>query len=411
MTDLLPTRPDARVELIDIVRGFALFGVMLANMVWVAYGFALTDAQQAALPTAGLDRLANRAVLFLVDFKFYTLFAMLFGLGFALQLTRAAERGRTILPVYVRRLAILFALGVAHALLLWFGDILHMYALVGFILILFRRHDDRVLLGWAVGIAAFVALMPALQWVLVSAGFAPPEAASDPNEEVENFRLLMSGNWSDVVRINWAVVTQDYMNRSLGFDGTLYLYFSVLWKFLLGFVMGRRMLLQDWRKHLAFFRRLFLWALPIGLAGNALMLFLLIHYHQWIGNMRSPRALAMIPIEIGMFALSMAYLSGIVLLYTRPAWQKRLVYLAPVGRMALTNYLSQSVFLVVLFYGVGFGLLGKVGAAACVVLCILLFALQIGVSNWWLRRARFGPAEWVWRSLTYGRLQPFRATA
>ena len=104
----------------------------------------------------------------------------------------------------------------------------------------------------------------------------------------------------------------------------------------------------------------------------------------------------------------MAYLCGLVLLYQRSGWRRWLALLAPVGRMALTNYLSQSVFLVVLFYGVGFGLLGKIGSAACVLICLVLFALQIVVSGWWLNRFRFGPTEWVWRSLTYGHRQPMR---
>jgi uncharacterized protein len=104
----------------------------------------------------------------------------------------------------------------------------------------------------------------------------------------------------------------------------------------------------------------------------------------------------------------MAYLCGLVLLYQRPKWQSWLRLLAPVGRMALTNYLSQSFLFVALFYGVGLGLIGKIGAAACLLISIIFFGIQIIVSRWWVRNFRFGPFEWIWRSLTYGMIQPFR---
>ena len=159
---IVPIPPNVRYELIDIVRGFALFGVMLANMSWTTQWFALTAAQRAALPTADVDRIVQPVIMLLTDYKFYTLFSMLFGVGFAMQLSRAAERGGDVIRVYSRRLGILFCLGVGHALLLWFGDILHTYALVGFVLILFRNRSDRVLISWAFVLAALIALLPLL---------------------------------------------------------------------------------------------------------------------------------------------------------------------------------------------------------------------------------------------------------
>ena len=121
-------------------------------MLWTTQWFALTDAQRTALPTERIDSLVSTAALFLVDYKFYTLFSMLFGLGFALQIARAAERGRRILPVYMRRLLILLVIGLAHGLLLWFGNILQLYALIGFVLILFRNRSDKTLVVWALAL-------------------------------------------------------------------------------------------------------------------------------------------------------------------------------------------------------------------------------------------------------------------
>jgi uncharacterized protein len=115
--------------------------------------------------------------------------------------------------------------------------------------------------------------------------------------------------------------------------------------------------------------------------------------------------------EAGVLALAFVYLSALVLLFHRSGtWRRRLGQLAPVGRMALTNYLTQSVLYLILFTGVGVGLYGKVGPAWCVLLACLIFAAQMLVSRWWLIRYRFGPAEWIWRTLSYGALQPMRAS-
>jgi uncharacterized protein len=115
-----------------------------------------------------------------------------------------------------------------------------------------------------------------------------------------------------------------------------------------------------------------------------------------------------LPIYLGLIAMAAFYLSGIVLLWRRPAWRSRLARLAPVGRMALTNYLTHSLIYLALFYGFGLALLGRVGATFCLALSVAIFAAQILFSAWWLRRFQFGPAEWLWRSLTYGGRQPMR---
>jgi uncharacterized protein len=377
-------------------------------MVWTVYFFALTQEQREALPNAGLDLVANRLTLLLVDFKFYTLFSMLFGLGFAMQFMRAKARNHSIIGVYTRRLLILFCLGVAHALFLWFGDILHLYALLGFLLILFRNFTDRVLFGWAIAIAVIMLFLPYLQWVFGGDSMAETNTAMVVNSESYRFEAMSKGNWADIFQLNWNFNKVEYTNPSFSFDSVIYWYFSVFWKFLLGFLIGRKLILQDSWKHLNFFRKLFPWALGIGLFGIGFMLYYLIIHQEWVGETSGVNTLLMIPAEIGMFALSMAYLCGLVLLYQFPKWKDWLQLLAPVGRMALTNYLTQSLLLITLFYGVGVGLIGKVGAAACLLISIVFFGIQIFVSRWWLKHFRFGPFEWLWRSLTYGKIQSFK---
>jgi len=158
-------------------------------------------------------------------------------------------------------------------------------------------------------------------------------------------------------------------------------------------------------------RRLLPGAISVGIAGNGAAMLIEQLRDRNLLDRDSFWVYAVAPIEeAGILALAFAYLSVLVLLFHRSAtWRRRLGYLAPVGRMALTNYLTQSVLYFILLTGVGFGLYGEVGPSWCVVLAVIIFAAQTAFSGWWLTRYRFGPAEWAWRTLTYGRLQQMRA--
>jgi len=394
-----PVSPSERHEIIDVVRGFALFGVLLVNMVittqWFAHSGAGSDSPESV-------DVGNFLVSWLADHKFYTLFSMLFGLGFSLQLSRAAARENNAIPTYARRLAILFVMGVAHAVLLWFGDILHVYALLGFVLILFRNRSDRAILRWTIAIAACTMLMPLVQWSIGMAGAHLPEPPITGMSPVERFSTMKNGGWADVVLLNWNRQVNFYTRLSLSPGDPIHWYLGVLWKFLLGLYIGRRMLLQDAAKYSLLFRRVLPWALVVGLLGSA-----------YPASYGAPKGTAEFVltwplVEVAFFSLSMAYLCGLVLLHQRPFTRRIVGLFAPVGRMALTNYLTHSVCFVVLFYGVAFGLLGRVGIEGCFGLSVAIFAFQIIFSGWWLRYFRFGPAEWVWRCLTYGKRQPLR---
>jgi uncharacterized protein len=405
---LTPAGAGERIELIDVVRGFALYGVLLANLIWIAHDGAVTPAQVAALPTAALDRVVRVGVEFFIDWKFYTLFSFLFGLGFPVQLMRGERRGTSILPVYLRRLAVLFAIGLVHAYLVWYGDILHHYALLGFLLILARKWSDRTLLGIGIGLGVVLPAAVVIGRGLVSP--SEPRAGADPAElQVleARFRAFTSGSYAASFREN-AKYAVGYWTSGFA----LHFMPAILGKFFLGFYAGRRRLLEQPEAHIVLFQRLLVWGLIVGLIGNTLWV--------WTTELTDSGRLAsssgwvlaaQVPVYIGLIAMAGFYLSCLVLLWQRPGWRPRLAWLAPVGRMALTNYLTHSVIYIALFYGFGLALLGRVGAAFCLVLSIVVFAGQIMLSSWWLRRFRFGPAEWVWRSLTYGVRQPIRLRA
>jgi uncharacterized protein len=356
------------------------------------------------------------AIYFFVDDKANTIFAFLFGLGFAVQMMRAEERGRRVAPVYLRRLTVLLLVGCAHMFLLWYGDILHLYALMGFTLLLWRKCKDGTLLGWGAGLAVMpMALLFSVPWALARLFGVTDDrtAAQIATEQAEAWRVMDArlaafthGSYSDVVREHFRYNLEDYLLSPLIVGFALY----VLGRFLVGLYVGRRRILHEARLHLPLFRRLLWWSLPFALVGN--FLYALTSYlddHDRLDSASGWVALAAFVISVGVPAMSCVYVAAIVLLFQRERWQRRLLWLAPVGRMALTNYLAQTLSYLFIFYGfAGLGLMGRVGTSMCVPISLAIFAVQILYSRWWLARFRFGPCEWLWRTLTYGKRQPMR---
>jgi len=307
----------------------------------------------------------------------------------------------------------MFALGVAHLFLLFQGDIVSTYALMGFTLLLFHKRSDRTILLWA---AAFLFISPILvnvghrlpQW-LGSPGAA--DAAKAANEHRAALRAgvleaFMNGSWLATVRVGAAYYVGDLFKM-------LSTFFPVIvGRFLLGLWAGRRRLFHDAPEHLPFFRRLFGWGLAAGLFASGAGL---LAWQLFSRKIVDPDALPWLPFvmapmrHLGEVGMAAAYVSAITLLFQRETWRRRLSVFAPVGRMALSNYLLQSVIGALVFYGYGLGLMSrKLGSAALLGVTLAIFALQILLSRLWLSRFRFGPAEWVTRSLTYGKAQPMR---
>lgn len=397
-----PTAAGERLSLLDALRGFALTGVLLANLNSFTLYEYLDPAQRAALPTAEFDDRARLGLILLVSRKFLTLFSLLFGLGFAVQLMRAEARGADAVPLYVRRLGVLLAIGVAHATLLWWGDILRFYAVLGLALLPFRRASSRTLLVTGLALAT-------VGWPLLGAladgvaGAWPARVPPRASAYAQTLAVFSAGGYADIVRRN-------PVHDALELAYFWYLPFFVFACFLLGFWAGRRRLFHEPERQRTLLRRIFVGGLALGLAGNAM-------------NVRQPLERALVesgPLGLavvrgltiaGAIALGVAYATGFALLFLRPWWRRRLQALAPVGRMALTNYLAQTLVCVPIFYGFGLGVGPRYGIPGRLAAFVVLFGAQVAVSRWWLARFRFGPLEWAWRSLTYGRRQPMRAAA
>jgi len=405
---LQPTADIERHEILDVLRGFALYGVLLANLVWLTTDKVLSDARLQQLPTVPVDPIARALVAFFIDGKFYTLFAFLFGLGFSLQMHKAEMRGARIVSVYIRRLSVLLFIALIHIALIWYGDILLMYAALGFVLLLFRGARPKL---WVVMLALALALFARTAFTAYHAVTDPEIVSSTVSEAEQDARTkeahlaAFASGYPAVVRENVAIYWNDLVVRGV-------LWFAlpqIFARFLLGFYVGKRRLMERVPEYLSLMRRALPWLVGAAIVGNGVGL-----GHWWLEHERGMElsaswwTVATIPIaEAGILALSATYVFSVCLLfYNNTRWHTRLSRLAPVGRMALTNYLTQSVLYLVLFTGAGLGLLGRVGPAICLLLSVVIFFAQIAVSGWWLRRYRFGPAEWVWRTLTYGKIQP-----
>jgi uncharacterized protein len=380
-----------RIQALDVLRGVAVAGILLANVLVFFGVFVLPPDQAAALPTAGRDAVALFLEKVFVDGKFYSLFSLLFGIGFGLQLARGGEGA---LPRFKRRLRILLAIGAIHAFLIWAGDILMLYALLGFTLPWFARKSDRELLRRTVILLAVptVLYMVALGvWALVSSG-APANDTGMPAKILAIFEAMGRGGVKDAFRGNLVFVAIRWADlfATVRFP-------KVLGMFVLGLWAVRAGLAQAPAAHRATLVRWSLIGWSIGLPANVIATLAL---HRWpylppsVGGL-----LGVVTQAVGVPMLAIGYAASVGLLVVDG--RRLLRVFAPVGRMALTNYLLQSIICVVLSYGFGLGLWWRIGGATALLIAGAIFLLQIPLSAWWLSRFRFGPVEWVWRRLTY----------
>ena len=405
MSQSAPVDERQRLNHLDVLRGFALLGILLVNFQF--FTRPMTSVALGPDPSlSGLDLIAAGLVAVLAEGKFYALFSMLFGAGFALMLHRAQANDSPFWGLYLRRIAVLMAFGAAHILLVWPGDILFLYGLLALLMVLlFRRTPTSRLPKWAVLLLALPALINGAFAGLIKLASLDPETASEISSNFDQQQhnltelvegasaIYQSGGFFDAVgqRLNEYLMLLSWAP----FWVTPMLGFFLLGRWLIA--SGR---LLDVAGHTAFFRTWRNWGLALGLplacAGYWLMQGQALH-------IPSPTlALAGVLVGAGAALLAMGYL-GLITLNAR-----RLNWLAPAGRMALSNYLLQSLFWTTMLYGYGFGFWGEIPRAAQLPLALLFFAGQVVISHWWLARFRFGPAEWLWRTLTYGARQPMR---
>jgi len=390
-----PIAPDERIATLDVLRGLALLGILLMNM--EAFVGPMDLSTTGIDPHwRGVDRWADAFVYIFVQGKFFTLFSLLFGAGFAVMAQRAEVAGRDFSRFYLRRSLGLLGIGLAHALLLWSGDILVAYALLSFLLLAFREAPR----GWlpAMGVLAWLAAAGLMLLLGAVVALMPADAAA---AQAAHAQAAIEAQRQAYGHGSYAqAVLQRLRDFGASLGALLVVGPQVLGMFLIGSWFARSGAIARPADH----RRLFAWlrwgALPLGLAlmlGSA-------WYQPWLapGRFDLRSATAYVLASVAGLLMCLGYLAWGV------RWSHALRWLAPAGRMALSNYLGQSLVCTLLFYGYGLGLFEQMGRAWQLLFAVALFAAQAALSRAWLRRFRFGPMEWLWRAITYWRLPPLR---
>lgn len=392
---IAPAAASDRFTEIDALRGFALFGILLANLPhWVGIPFAgdRVPDLMGAVPPPYFAAFFNG----LLDGKFYTIFSLLFGLGFSLQLERLENRGADGRAIFWRRMAVLLVFALIHVNLIWSGDILLLYALLGFILPLFRKLPDMALLLLS-GVLIF--LLPGLLVWLVNTPnphFLAPlreacmalfvAAGGDPSADY--FDELKYGGWAEL----WPRAASEW---AFSLTGRIedWRIFKVLGTMLVGMWAGRRLVRGELLEN-----RKLLWSVLV--AGMAIGLPCSVVYAQQMPHTQTHWASL-----VGTAPMGFAYAAAFLLAIHRLPRIRRV--LADAGRMALTNYLATSVVMSFVFYGLGLGMMETLKIPETYVLGLVFFALMLVWSRLWLSTHKQGPMEWLWRKLTY----PARPTA
>ncbi|MFI2350846.1 DUF418 domain-containing protein [Streptomyces sp. NPDC019443] len=388
-----PPRPDTaatptRIGAIDVLRGFALLGILLVNAQLMAGPYAGLGGGSGA---SAVDQGAAWVVTALVATKFYLLFSFLFGYSFTLQQRSAERAAAAFAPRHLRRSAVLFFLGLAHAVLLYPGDILMPYAVLGLVLYAFRTAHPRTVLRVAAGLLGAVAVLLlayGLLFISTTEPVRPEDLAAVASDTVATYR----GGPRSVITANVRLLPH-------ALAGNLLAAAELLAAFLTGLAAGRWRALADPDRHRARMKRIIRRGLPIGLVGGVFMA--VCSYgpldNRWFYIGRAAGVLTA-P------ALTAAYACGLLLLVRTRAGRRIGDALAPAGRMSLTNYLTQSLVLALVFTGYGLGLYDRVGTAVVLAGCLVLYAAQLALSVLLLRHTRYGPVEFLLRGATRGRL-------
>ena len=379
--------PKKRYLVLDALRGFALLGIILANFP----EFSLWTFADPASHTP-LDRAVRAFQYFFIDGKFYTLFSVLFGIGFSIQLANAGQRTGK----FYRRMTVLFIIGLLHLLFLWSGDILMLYAAMGMLLPLFRRLPVRGLLT----AAGIFLVLP----VICDALF--PHLA-DP---LETGYMSLSDRYgiSEVGFAAWLRDLDGYggLNRFLRMGAvermwefvSSHRYFKVLGLFLIGFAIGNKRMFADLPAFSGLLRKVLVWGLAVGMPVSLL--------YTWSSMTGGSTVLRDVFYLFSVYPMGLAYAAGFCLLFERragaPAWR----LFGATGRMACSNYLGQSVFGILLFYGIGLGWGAGVDLLTTELIALGVYVFQMIFSHFWLKYFNFGPVEWVWRMLTYRQRLP-----
>lgn len=395
---IAPIQAKERFVILDALRGFALLGICLANFPeFSLYTFQPAEVT-AAMPSAAIDRVVRFIQYLFIDGKFYTIFSILFGIGFSIIIANAERKGANGFKIFYRRMSVLALIGFLHLMLLWSGDILLLYAIAGMLLPLFRRLSDRMLLSVS---ALFIFVPVLIEWSTGMAQISLSAWASD----LQWHYCAKYG----ITEENFGVWLRDALSYAGVFQFLIQGAFERMWEFLeghrllkvmglflLGFYIGRSRIYAGLACHRKEIGRTGTISLLVGLPLSVVYAWDSVSGHPFGDTVASLLyAVSVVPMGI-------SYMAGMAWLFMKYETSGMWRYIAAPGRMALTNYIGQSLIGILLFYGIGFGWGASVGLGTTELIACGVFVVELLCSLAWLRYFRYGPLEWIWRMLTYG---------
>lgn len=414
MQTLAPVQINEREIFMDVLRGFAILGIFIANLGTGFSGYNESAHLAGPMLLPGLDHKTAFLHHMFIEGKFYSIFSLLFGWGIALQFKRAGAKGINASPTIKRRLMFMLLLGAIH-LMIWPGDIVFFYALLGFILLPCRKFSNKTLLITGISLTllpiALYAAKSYWQWlnapagILFETGQKVDTLLTGVTSEESYKEFVKTATWWDIFKGNLAGFFYRYG----------YLFFvsripKVLGMFMIGYALGR----SDFYKNIAQNKKIIYWVigigLLIGLPANFYLARYMTYFMQDYFDLKTKGLYQTIAYALGVAPLAMAYVGLFMLSFQTTAGKKILSVLAPVGKMAFSNYMMQSFIGNFFFLNAGLGYSGTMGPVYYTLFGITVFIIQVIISTIWLKYFNYGPVEWIWRSATYKKWQPFRKT-
>jgi len=423
----LPVSPEQRIPSVDVLRGVALLGILVINIEFFALPSVIFFDPAAAGGFTGLNLWTYHFSSALFLMKMMAIFSMLFGAGLILMYDRAEQAVRKLGGVYYRRVLWLLVIALIHSYLIWYGDILYTYAMTGLLLFLFRKRKARTLLIWGCAfffVGLLIQVGSGFQMKMLQEAAVEVQRAEAEGREPTRLQIAMAEAWEESAKFlhpSEEMLQEEYDAYTDGYSGTLKhrvhetvlmqtqsFFFFLLWRvcglMLIGMALMRLGVFSAQRSR-KFYIIMgvcgYVIGLPLAIASTNSMIahdFEIAHRFM-VGNTLN---------YVGSIGVALGHISVVMLICKAGIWTRLRGALAAVGRMALTNYLMQSIICTTIFYGYGFGLFGKIERFYLLGFVLGVWILQLLYSPWWLRRFRYGPAEWLWRSLTYWKRQPMR---
>ena len=373
-----------RVEAVDAIRGFALFGILLVNMTLIQFGFFASEKPTYIF--GKLDEGANWFIQFFGTHNFMSLFSFLFGLSIILLQKSIIAKGKKFFPTYIRRIIILLLLGYIHGTFVWEGDILFAYGVIGIFLMMFINRKPKTLLIWASILLALIMLAS-----------YQSESTSNPYDDLAPYtekehKVHETGSYMDHVNFRLTENPFDYMGINGVFGLVFISVFAIIFMsplFLLGMYVGKKGWLFEVNQHIPAVKKIWL---ITGIFSFTIKILAIFVKHPILIMLQD----SLTPVTMTFF-----YGSTIILLFHYKKVAHLLTYMANMGKMSVSNYLAQSIITTTIFYAYGFGLYGKIGYFFGILLTIGIYTIQLFVSTYWLQKYRMGPVEYVWRLGTY----------